>query len=407
MYEADGMDPISLRVNNGAASANVWPSAAVSSSTSSPASSCDLGDGAWEEEPAWPLYETDACPLARETSKCSKYGRPDKGFAKLRWKLHERVSPSGNGDAEGVSRTGSCSGGIPKVTRANLCERVANRRIAFVGDSLSQNMFESLACMAYAFEGMPIVKLNSLRDRIYYWPKCNFTLGILFHQFLSHVAWNKIHVSDGGTIHVDQPAKGWMDQSANFDTFVINSGLWWTTSQLGFYNITLAPPYTHTDILTAYHAALNSTLSAFREEAFAGKRVIVTTTMPSHKDANQSCPSTLPIHPSNSAGLEDVRARPIQERNVILTEAVQHSIVEQKRRSRKDGSTGTGMQQQQGMVGARISLLDMHNVTLSRQDGHPGRYTPGSHPDCIHYCLPGVPDSWNELLLWRLEAEGG
>ncbi|CAI5959891.1 unnamed protein product [Closterium sp. NIES-64] len=125
--------------------------------------------------------------------------------------------------------------------------------------------------MTYAFEGMPVVKLNSLRDRIYFWPKFNFTLGILFHQFLSHVAWNKRYVSDGGTIHVDQPAKGWMDQSANFDVFVINSGLWWTTSQLGFYNITLAPPYSHTDILTSYRTALNSTLAAFLEQPFTGK----------------------------------------------------------------------------------------------------------------------------------------
>ncbi|CAI7930698.1 unnamed protein product [Closterium sp. NIES-54] len=184
MYEADGMD---VRVSNVAAaggSHSSSPSPSSPSSSSSPSTApssslCDLDDGAWEEDSSWPLYETDACPLARETSKCSKYGRPGKGFAKLRWKLRETVSPRGNGDPDKDSQTSSCGGGIPRVTRSNLCKRVANRRIAFIGDSLSQNMFESLACMAYAFEGMPVVKLNSLRDRIYFWPKCNFTLGIL------------------------------------------------------------------------------------------------------------------------------------------------------------------------------------------------------------------------------------
>ncbi|CAI7795058.1 unnamed protein product [Closterium sp. NIES-54] len=197
-----------------------------------------------------------------------------------------------------------------------------------------------------------------------------------------------------------------MDQSANFDVFVINSGLWWTTSQLGFYNITLAPPYSHTDILISYRTALNSTLAAFLEPPFTGKHVIVTTTMPSHKGANQSCPSVRPISPSDLDGLGHARAPPIQERNVILKEVVQHSIAAQRRRSAGAGGAATNKlpQQPQHMVGAHISLLDMHNLTLSRQDGHPGVYTPGSHPDCLHYCLPGVPDSWNELLLWRLEV---
>jgi hypothetical protein len=30
------------------------------------------------------------------------------------------------------------------------------------------------------------------------------------------------------------------------------------------------------------------------------------------------------------------------------------------------------------------------------------RADPRSYADCTHWCLPGVPDTWNELLYWKL-----
>ncbi|KAI9182364.1 hypothetical protein LWI28_024639 [Acer negundo] len=45
-------------------------------------------------------------------------------------------------------------------------------------------------------------------------------------------------------------------------------------------------------------------------------------------------------------------------------------------------------------------------MTSGRKDGYPSLYnqSPEAGPrplhiqDCSHWCLPGVPDSWNELL---------
>lgn len=60
-----------------------------------------------------------------------------------------------------------------------------------------------------------------------------------------------------------------------------------------------------------------------------------------------------------------------------------------------------------------VAYLNITRMTDYRKDGHPSVYrkrTPAAaerHPpdhfqDCSHWCLPGVPDSWNELLYAQL-----
>ncbi|KAL2937500.1 Protein trichome birefringence-like 43, partial [Bienertia sinuspersici] len=47
-----------------------------------------------------------------------------------------------------------------------------------------------------------------------------------------------------------------------------------------------------------------------------------------------------------------------------------------------------------------VKLLRVTPLSLLRRDAHPGVYGIGRHrlPDCSHWCLPGVPDTWNHLL---------
>lgn len=54
-----------------------------------------------------------------------------------------------------------------------------------------------------------------------------------------------------------------------------------------------------------------------------------------------------------------------------------------------------------------VILLNVTRLTNFRKDGHPSIYgnipTEGqklsaSKQDCSHWCLPGVPDAWNELI---------
>lgn len=59
-----------------------------------------------------------------------------------------------------------------------------------------------------------------------------------------------------------------------------------------------------------------------------------------------------------------------------------------------------------------VSYLNVTRLTDYRKDGHPSVYrkhlsdaekkSPLKYQDCSHWCLPGVPDSWNELLYAEL-----
>lgn len=61
--------------------------------------------------------------------------------------------------------------------------------------------------------------------------------------------------------------------------------------------------------------------------------------------------------------------------------------------------------------GLNVQLLNITQLSEYRKEGHPSIYrkqweplteeqisNPKSYADCIHWCLPGVPDIWNELL---------
>lgn len=54
----------------------------------------------------------------------------------------------------------------------------------------------------------------------------------------------------------------------------------------------------------------------------------------------------------------------------------------------------------------KFDVLNVTYMTALRKDGHSSLYYLGPHKspaplhrqDCSHWCLPGVPDSWNEIL---------
>ncbi|XVF79058.1 hypothetical protein PTKIN_Ptkin14bG0189300 [Pterospermum kingtungense] len=45
-----------------------------------------------------------------------------------------------------------------------------------------------------------------------------------------------------------------------------------------------------------------------------------------------------------------------------------------------------------------VVLLDITRLSELRKDGHPSIYTGLKGNDCSHWCLAGVPDTWNQLL---------
>lgn len=52
-----------------------------------------------------------------------------------------------------------------------------------------------------------------------------------------------------------------------------------------------------------------------------------------------------------------------------------------------------------GKMRASVTVLNVTLMGKFRSDAHVGTWGyPSSILDCSHWCLPGVPDIWNELL---------
>ncbi|GMH27175.1 hypothetical protein Nepgr_029018 [Nepenthes gracilis] len=59
--------------------------------------------------------------------------------------------------------------------------------------------------------------------------------------------------------------------------------------------------------------------------------------------------------------------------------------------------------------GLKFRVIDVTHAMLLRPDGHPSRYGHWSNAtkpnDCVHWCMPGPIDTWNDFLLNMMKME--
>ena len=58
-----------------------------------------------------------------------------------------------------------------------------------------------------------------------------------------------------------------------------------------------------------------------------------------------------------------------------------------------------------------VELLDITFLSQFRADGHPSQWAAAGKElqksqDCLHWCLPGVPDVWNQMLYAKISGTG-
>lgn len=204
-------------------------------------------------------------------------------------------------------------------------------------------------------------------------------------HFLVHEGKGRIGQKRKRTLQIDT-----IDRSSSrwrgANVLVFNTAHWWshhkTKVGVTYYQEgdTVHP---HLDVSTAYRRALTTWASWVDRYINHHKtQVFFRSSAPSHFSGGEwnsggHCrESTLPLN--------DSRARPIPERNIILEQVAKQ-------------------------MKTPVTILNITNLSGLRIDGHPsvhgrkaGDLTTSSIQDCSHWCLPGVPDTWNELLFYLL-----
>ena len=54
-----------------------------------------------------------------------------------------------------------------------------------------------------------------------------------------------------------------------------------------------------------------------------------------------------------------------------------------------------------------FNILDITRMSEFRADAHPATAGGKKHVDCMHWCLPGITDTWNDLFVEHLNEIKG
>ena len=54
-----------------------------------------------------------------------------------------------------------------------------------------------------------------------------------------------------------------------------------------------------------------------------------------------------------------------------------------------------------------FNILDITRMSEFRADAHPSTAGGKKHDDCMHWCLPGITDTWNDLFVEHLNEIKG
>lgn len=346
---------------------------------------CDIFKGDWIPDPSGPVYTNESCKnLIEDHQNCMKNGRPDSGYLYWRWKPRD------------------CE--LPKFDPGKFLHLMRNKSWAFIGDSISRNHVQSMLCILSQVEqAIEVYHDKEYRSKTWVFPSYNFTLSVIWTPFLLEAAifedFNGVSTSET-QLHLDKLDKRWSERFKNFDYWVISGGKWFLKTAIYYENNTIlgchnCPKRNITEIGFdfAYRQALNLAFEFIKDVDKKGV-VFFRTTTPDHFENGEwfsggTCERTVPF----KEGEVEIKDVDNLMRNIEL---------EEFQKARDLGSVN----------GPVFQLLDAAGLSLLRPDGHPGPYRK-FHPfaedknaevqnDCLHWCLPGPIDSWNDLVMEML-----
>lgn len=184
-------------------------------------SECDVYDGNWVVDYSYPLYNASECPFVEQGFNCLANGRSDRDYS--RWKWRPRL----------------CD--IPRYNVHSTLEMLRNKRVVFVGDSMSRTQWESLICLlmtgvqdkssVFEVNGNKITKL--IRFLGVRFSSFNFSIEFYRSVYLVQHNWSVKYTPTRvrSTLKLDK-LDAISVEWTNADVLIFNSGQWWVPGKL-------------------------------------------------------------------------------------------------------------------------------------------------------------------------------
>ncbi|KAJ8572448.1 hypothetical protein K7X08_008959 [Anisodus acutangulus] len=287
---------------------------------------------------------------------------------------------------------------LPQLDPLSFLNRFRNTNIGFVGDSLNRNMFVSLFCTLKRVSGDVKKWRPAGADRGFTFLKYNLTISYHRTNLLARYGrWSananggvleSLGYKEGYRVDVDVPEGTWAEAPSFHDILIFNTGHWWwapskfdpVKSPMLFFEKgnPVVPPVSSDSGLDL---VLKHMISYVNKRMRPSTTVFMRTQSPRHFeggdwDQGGSCQRSQPLSPQE---VEELFSLKNNGTNVEVRLVNQHLY--------------------RAFEGTRFHILDISHLSEFRADAHPATAGGKKHDDCMHWCLPGLTDTWNDLFV--------